>query len=197
MMTDQPELELQQLLGLINDELTVALRAQPDDTFPVQKSDEREDLGRHICIELADRQLAIPMAAVIEVGELHSVQSLPLLPEWLTGITNIRGEIISVVNLAFFLGFATTTSSGAEGFFLIVRDDRLKVAITVDRVIGTRSLYHCSSTENRKQSEDVIKQQHFSAGRACYEEQGREKRITLLGLNDLLSSQKLRNVATV
>lgn len=195
-MTDQPELELQELLGLVNDELTVALRAQPDDTLPVQKSDAREDLGRHICIELAGRQLAIPMAAVIEAGELHSVQSLPLLPEWLTGITNIRGEIISVVNLAFFLGFATT-SSGAEGFFLIVRDDRLKVAITVDRVIGTRSLYRCSSTENREQSEDAMKQQHFSAGRACYEEQGREKCITLLGLNDFLSSQKLRNVATV
>ncbi len=180
-MTDQPKLELQQLLGLVNDELTAALRVQYDETLPRKEADEREELGRHICIELADRQLAIPLSAVIESGELNLVRSLPLLQEWLAGITNIRGEIFSVVNLAFFLGF-NDASPEAGGFFLIVRDDSLKVAITVDRVVGTRSLYRCPSAEQN--------------GKACYEEQGSEKEIALFDLNAFLSSQKLRNVAT-
>ena len=183
-MTDQPELELSQLLNLIDDELTTALHAQRDDTLRVNTVEERERLGRHICIELSGRQLAIPLSAVVEAGELHSVRSLPLLPEWLAGITNIRGEILSVVSLAFFLGFKDILSV-EEGFFLIVRDDTLKVAITVDRVIGTRSLYRCPSTPQAEQN-----------GTACYEEQGSEKRITLFDLHAFLSSPKLRNIAT-
>ena len=194
-MAAQSELELSQLLTLINDELTEALHVQQDETLPVRNTPEREDLGRHICIELAGRQLAIPLSAVMEAGELSSVRTLPLLPEWLAGITNIRGEILSVVNLTIFLGFKPL-SSAKEGFFLIVRDDTLKVAITVDRVAWTRSLYRCLPTEQTKQNGKTDAFPHFSKETACYEEQGSEKIIPLFDLDTFLSSQKIRNFTT-
>jgi chemotaxis signal transduction protein len=195
-MTIQPELGLSQLLNLINDELTEALHVQSDDTLSVKKIVEREAIGRHICIELAGRQLAIPLSAVVEAGELHRVRSLPLLPEWLAGITNIRGDILSVVNLAFFLGF-TNISPAKEGLFLLVRDDTLKVVITVDRVVGTRPLYRCPSVVQKAQNDEKNVFPQFSKEMACYEEQGSERMIALFDLNAFLSSQKLRNVATV
>jgi len=195
-MTAQPELGLSQLLNLINDELTEALHVQSDDTLSVKKIEEREALGRHICIELAGRRLAIPLSAVVEAGELHRVRSLPLLPEWLAGITNIRGNILSVVNLAFFLGFSNILPA-KEGLFLLVRDDTLRVVITVDRVVGTRSLYRCPSVVQEAQNDEENVFPHFSKETACYEEQGSERTIALFDLNAFLSSQKLRNVATV
>ncbi len=195
-MVARTDLELSQLLTLVNDELIEALHTQQDETLPVKNTSEREDLGRHICIELAGRQLAIPLSAVIEAGELSSVRSLPLLPEWLVGITNIRGEILLVVNLAFFLGFKPI-SSAKEGFFLIVRDDTLKVAITVDRVAWTRTLYRCLSIEQTKQNGKTNEFLNFSQETACYEEHGNEKTIALFDLDTFLSSQQLRNFTTV
>lgn len=186
--------KLPELVRLINDELTAGLRLQSEDKSPVEKDEERVDIGRHICVELAGQPLAISLSAVLEAGELQMVQSLPLLQDWLTGITNIRGEIVSVVNLALFLGRTDTPSAGARPF-LIVHDDTLKTAVTVDRIIGTRSLYR-PFMEQLEQGGKPVLPDGFFAGKAIYEEGGKEKEIHLFDLNTFLSSQKLRDVAT-
>ena len=165
--------ELSELVTLINDEITASLRVQGDDSFLVEKSGEREDIGRYICIEQAGNQLAIPLSGVLEAGELQVVQSLPLLPEWITGITNIRGEIVSVVNLDLFLGRHNKSSADARSF-LIVHDDSLKIAITVDRVVGTHSLYN-PKIEQSEQGPDSYQSAEFFAVRAVYDEHDGEK----------------------
>ncbi|MCK5783780.1 MAG: chemotaxis protein CheW [Desulfobacterales bacterium] len=203
-MTDQPaeknseihktrKYELSELLQLINDELAAGLRDQDDEPQTAQENEERRELGRYICIELFGRQLAIPLSSVLEAGELQQVQSLPLLPSWLTGITNIRGEIVSVVNFALFLDHKNQSSSKAQSF-LVVHDDTLKIAITVDRVVGTRFLFSSPGTH---QNVDTRSELDFYAGRAFYEEQGREIEIDLFDLNAFLSSQKLCDLTSV
>ena len=205
MMTDQPaekngenhktrEYELSELVRLINDELAAGLRDQDDEPQTAQENEERRELGRYICIELFDRQLAIPLSSVLEAGELQQVQSLPLLPSWLTGITNIRGEIVSVVNFALFLDHKNQSSSNARAF-LVVHDDTLKIAITVDRVVGTRFLFRSPGTQS-VQDTDTVSASDFYAGRAFYEEQGSEIEIDLFDLNAFLSSQKLLDLAS-
>ena len=199
-MTDQfvnngGECELPELVKLINDELTAGFRDQSYDNLPVEKNEEQEDIGHHICIELAGKQLAIPLSAVLEAGELQIVQSLPLLPDWLTGITNIRGEIVSVVNLGFFLGrnkqsFTRTPS------YIVVYNDEIKIAITVDRIIGTRSIYRPKNAKSDRGTNDILRGDYF-AERAVYEGNDGEKEIALFDLNGFLSSDRLRNFATV
>jgi purine-binding chemotaxis protein CheW len=186
--------ELPELLKLINSDLTAGLRAETDDNLVVETKKKREDLGRHICIEVAGKQMAIPLSAVLEAGALQLVQSLPLLPGWLSGITNIRGEIVSVVNLALFLD-RTNNSSGIARSFLLVHDDTLKIAVTVDRIVGTRSLYR-SLMEPSGQGVETIVPTVFFAGRAIFDEQGAAKEIDLFNLGAFLSSHKLRNIAT-
>ena len=200
MMTDQPvekngeshtvqEYELSELVRLINDELAAGLRDQGDEPQTALKNKERRDLGRYICVELFGKQLAIPLSSVLEAGELQQVQSLPLLPSWITGITNIRGEIVSVVNFALFLDPKNKSSANARSF-LVVHDETLKIAITVDRVVGTRVLFHSSGVQSAPDADTVLASD-FYAGRAFYRDQGSEIEIDLFDLNAFLSSQKL------
>ncbi len=189
---DTHEYELLDLLKLINDELTVVLRAQGDDTLPAQKDKELDNIGSHICFELGGQLLAIPLSAVLEVGDLQILQALPLLPHWLSGITNIRGEIVSVVNLALFLDRINQSSVNRRPF-LVVHDDTIKILVTVDRVVGTRTLY-IPSLELSKRNAETLSQAEYFAGRAIYKEQDEEQEIDLFDLHAFLSSRKLREI---
>ncbi len=188
------EYELLGLLGLINDELTAGLRLESDDALPSRNKSDLKDIGRHICIQLGEESLAIPLSAVLEAGNLQLLQPLPFLPDWLSGITNIRGEIISVVNLALFLG-RKGWSSVQEQPFLVVHDDSIKTVVTVDKIIGTRTLY-ISSIEQSEQGEERFFPMEFLSGKAIYKVQDGEQKIELFDLHSFLSSPKLRDVTT-
>ena len=64
-------------------------------------STEMEAAGvKFVVFSLGEAFYAAPAACVCEVVQLPGVTSLPNAPEWLAGITSLRGEIISVINLA-------------------------------------------------------------------------------------------------
>jgi chemotaxis signal transduction protein len=188
--------ELVELARLINEELAAGLCDRIEKPGGSSEHEGRRGLGRYICVEVVDRQMAIPLSSVLEAGELQQVQSLPLLPPWLTGITSIRGEIISVVNLALFLDHKNQSSANVRSF-LVVQEDRLSMAITVDRIIGTRVLFGLSETQSVNDAEMAASAPDFSAGCAFYEDQGGEVEIELFDLQAFMSSRKLRDLAGV
>lgn len=189
-----PKNGLPELVTLINDEIQAGLHLQQDDSPSVIKSDAQKSIGRHICIELTGEQLAIPLTSILEAGKLPILQPLPFLPSWIIGITNIRGEIISVVNLTSFLGNENVSHIEGQSY-LIVHNDAVKVAITIDRIVGTRSLYSLP-TETPETGTDELMMSDYFGGRAVYDEQETVKEISVFDLNAFLSSSKLQNFAT-
>ncbi len=129
---------LSDLLLRIDEEITEELHRQ--ESVPALGSDaELKAIGRHICFSLAGRRLAVPLTLVLEVGELEIVQHLPFLPDWVEGVTNIRGEIVSVTNLSAFFNIAAERKESRT--FILIHDGEMKTAIIVDRITGTRLLY--------------------------------------------------------
>ena len=185
------------LVAHIDHEIAEALRFEEDDSSPAEENRAQKSIGRHICVLLAGKRLAFPLAGILEAGVLQMVQSLPLLPDWLTGITNIRSEIVSVVNLGRFLGCKTISQSDGQPY-LIVHDDEIKIVITVDRILGTRSLF-LSNTENSQGTPDEIQLADYFAGRAFYLEKDTDKEmeVDVFDLDGLLSSRRLLDFITL
>lgn len=173
------------LLGQINGELQAALEIEAEFILPGTHETELRDIGRHICFTLENNLLAIPLSSVVEVGDLQNVQTLPLLPAWLSGITNLRGEIVSVVDLGLFLGRQARPSLQTQPFF-VVRNERISVAITVGRILGTRTLYALDAEQDGGNM--------FSAGRAVFKEGKGEQDVQVFDLNAFLASKTLRNL---
>jgi purine-binding chemotaxis protein CheW len=63
---------------------------------------------------------AIASETVAEAAPYPNVVALPNAPEWLLGIANLRGEIISVVNLPFLLNKTASTVS-AKSKIIVMR----------------------------------------------------------------------------
>jgi purine-binding chemotaxis protein CheW len=92
-----------------------------------------------ILFAVGDTQFSIPLSNTLEIGHQPDITPLPNLPKWVLGISNIRGEIISLINFRAFLGIPSSGANG-ERRFIIIHNQKIKVGIIVDRIMGILSL---------------------------------------------------------
>jgi len=94
---------------------------------------------QYIKFFLAHLSLAVSITSATEIGRLPRITALPNLPGWILGISNVRGEIVSIVDPKGFFGWPPQKKI-REPHFLIVRDKEIKVGLLVDRIAGIVSL---------------------------------------------------------
>ena len=98
----------------------------------------QEKLTKYILLAVGTLNLAVAIEDLSEVGPLPVITFLPNLPLWIQGIVNIRGEIISVIDLAGFLQLSD--QAGCVGNrFVVVSYHKQKIGIRLDRIVGTVS----------------------------------------------------------
>lgn len=54
---------------------------------------------KYVVFSLAGARYAVPMIQVLEVGELSNFTLVPNVPDWILGVTNLRGDIVSIVDI--------------------------------------------------------------------------------------------------
>lgn len=105
-------------------------------------------LGNHLTKEeeitvvefnLTPEFYAIEEFFVSEVILLKELTPIPGVPPFVAGITNIRGKIISVVNLKIFLGI---TSKGITDLnrIIVLRNKQMEFGILADSILGTKTI---------------------------------------------------------
>jgi purine-binding chemotaxis protein CheW len=80
--------------------------------------------------------LAVPLPIVVETMRPLPVERLPDLPEFIPGVSVIRGVAVPVVDVSVLLAVA---GSPPTRFLTLALDER-RVALAVDAVIGVRWL---------------------------------------------------------
>lgn len=67
-------------------------------------------MQQFISFYLGSQRYAIDILLAKEIGRLHEVSPVPEAPEYLIGIMNLRGQILSVMDPQFFLEHKSTTA---------------------------------------------------------------------------------------
>ncbi len=100
----------------------------------------RDVRDRHLLFQLAGSRFALPIRNVREVLRPVPITPLPGVPRWLSGVANIRGDIVTVVDLSSYLELqAAETNSGS----LVVLNDETndcQLAFVVHDVAGIRPI---------------------------------------------------------
>lgn len=100
----------------------------------------RDVRDRHLLFQLAGSRFALPIRNVREVLRSVPITPLPGVPRWLSGVANIRGDIVTVVDLSSYLELqATETNLGS----LVVLNDETndcQLAFVVHGVAGIRPI---------------------------------------------------------
>ncbi len=96
---------------------------------------------KHVLFVLDGTPYAVPMENVLELQRLPRITPLPSLPDWLRGVMNLRGDVLSVVDLRSLLGLSPAESSVSQRL-VVVRSTVEEIATgwIVDRMIGVRRL---------------------------------------------------------
>ncbi|MBL7113518.1 MAG: purine-binding chemotaxis protein CheW [Bacteroidales bacterium] len=88
---------------------------------------------------LAPEQYCIETAFLKEVLMLKDLTSVPGVPLFIQGIINIRGQVMSLMNLRQFLDLKETGIS-EQNKIMIVHHKGLEIGILVDRISGIFSI---------------------------------------------------------
>ncbi|MDR4480999.1 MAG: chemotaxis protein CheW [Nitrospira sp.] len=83
-------------------------------------------------LTLGSELFAIDLRHVSEVFEVESVTVVPGMPSLLTGVTNLRGTVITLVDLRGTLGLSVTDA--ALPFAVVIRHGTRQVGVLVEHV---------------------------------------------------------------
>jgi chemotaxis signal transduction protein len=94
----------------------------------------------HVVFRLGTRTMAIALSAVSEIARPPKVTRLPHVPAWVLGIANLRGDIVSMLDLEGFLSGKPGKSSHEQRMLALrPAGDEVRTAVLVDGVDGIQA----------------------------------------------------------
>jgi len=95
------------------------------------------NLTRLVCFDLHGQEYAARIDQVKETLTLRPITRVFLVPPWIAGIVNLRGDIVAVIDLALLLGMQPTRLDDDSRIVIAVHDGR-RAGILVNRMAELR-----------------------------------------------------------
>lgn len=110
------------------------------------KAPVEEDAGERVAllvVRMGREVYGINVQHVHDIRSAGQVTPVPRAPDWVVGVVNLRGHILSVIDLPCFFGLARDghngngNGNGTEGPYLVVVEvPEMEVALLVDEVMA-------------------------------------------------------------
>jgi len=138
-------------------------------------------MGKFAVFRMGDEVFGIEIKKVVEILKAQKTYTLPELPDFLSGVMTVRGEVIPLLDLRRRFGI---TSKFKKERIIIVQYDNEKIGLVVDEIKGITSL----------DTEDIIHPPSIFKGLKKKYLTGLGKKgemiIIILNLDDLLTSDE-------
>lgn len=89
-----------------------------------------------LVFRLKDLFFGISTESVQEITKTHQTTNIPKSPEWVQGLVNLRGEVLTLVNLYSLLKIDDFNIEDCYNNTIIVQTTTNNVALMVDEIIG-------------------------------------------------------------
>jgi purine-binding chemotaxis protein CheW len=112
---------------------------------------------RYMCFQLGHDEFAIPLLQVREVIAPPKFTPIPYTPSYFVGMMNLRGQVLSIIDIRTKLGIKGNTQNGEESV-IILDLGHVQLGIVVDSIQRVLSLAPddlSPAPQGEKQSEYV------------------------------------------
>ena len=75
----------------------------------------------------------IDILVVQEIGSLSAVTPVPLTPVYVKGVVNLRGQIVTIIDLAMRVGTSSESDSGSGNIIIVAHENEF-VGLQVDSI---------------------------------------------------------------
>lgn len=108
---------------------------------PAQSADNhQQDAFSLLVFQLGDERYAVDVMAVSSVRSPGRVTRVPGTPRFFRGVVNVRGQIITVLDLRLFFGIVVDDETHPPRELVVVESNRLEIGLLADNVEGVQSI---------------------------------------------------------
>lgn len=94
---------------------------------------------RWVCFGLGEVIYGLPILRVQEVLQVPAIESVPGTAPTVLGVINLRGQVVSVIDLRLHLGFAANPI-GPDARIIVMENQGETLGLLVDRVTDVRKV---------------------------------------------------------
>lgn len=98
-----------------------------------QHNDEDPTIREYVAFRLAEQDFCIDISAVREIRGWSPTTPMPRTPEYISGLINLRGTVIPILDLSLRFGFAQTETTPRHVIIVVQIQDQ-SVGLLVDGV---------------------------------------------------------------
>jgi purine-binding chemotaxis protein CheW len=123
--------------------------------------EEVSDRMSMLLFRIGDEWYAVRVGDVREIFQEYDVTDVPCTPEYILGVTNVRGEILSVTDPALLVGLGRIVGTGeGQPPAIVVKNELVTTALVVDEIgdiveVANESVEPPVSLMDRAQAEFV------------------------------------------
>jgi len=152
---------------------------------------EKEEQGRSRCkyliFTLGEERYGILLSSVKEVIGFAEITSIPQVPKFFKGIINLRGKIISLVDLRIKLGLAEQDYQAKKTSVIIVEIGEVVMGVIVDNVEEVSS-YEEGQIERELEIQSQLSREYLQG----VSKTGEGKMVLLIDMSKILNSEELK-----
>jgi purine-binding chemotaxis protein CheW len=141
---------------------------------------------RYVLLTIASAHYAVLKAFVTELERIPKITLVPRVPVWVRGVTNLRGDVLSVVDMRTFLGLEPTSSLSARMLVVRLLTEEFSTGLLVDSVDRIVAVPADAITPPESSLEGPLAP--YLRGMCVIEEQ----LVAVLDLDQLLRSSEIR-----
>lgn len=134
--TENNSSSLDQLIFTIDNEIGLSpTEILTQELFQPSEDEMASLLERYVVFVLGDTRFAVKIENVIAIVSYPNITTTPNVPPWIRGVANLRGNIVSVVDLGIYQGIKEVNQKDSSRMLVIrVSDDSLITGLLVDQV---------------------------------------------------------------
>jgi twitching motility protein PilI len=137
--------------------------------------------GRELGVLLGGRPCLLDLTQISEIVPLQAATPVPLTQEWYLGLTNIRGHLTGVIDLARYQSLAAGDSAPSERRLITFAPGLgFNCALQVERVLGLRKLAEMTQQDDSQQFLDSDGQQWTRIDLALLVQESRFSHVGLI-----------------
>ena len=110
------------------------------DRIEVIKNADTMTAAGHLGVVIGSKNVLVDLQEITETLPMVEIQPVPLVKPWFLGMSNVRGVLFAINDLAQLLENKLTNKSSNTRLLLIGESVSSNVAFLADRLIGLRNL---------------------------------------------------------
>ncbi|RUO31910.1 chemotaxis protein CheW [Aliidiomarina sedimenti] len=117
--------------------MTLPIEKATADLTPQQKQDVSEEANQYLTFRLRDEMYAIGILRTKEILEYRPITQVPMMPDFVHGVINLRGAVVPVIDLAMRFDGARTKIRKRSCIVIVEvegNNGRQDISIIVDEV---------------------------------------------------------------